>query len=662
MSNEVLLTGRPASPPEVREVRAGPLRALFVDGDLRTIRRGEVELARRIYLAVRDLNWNTVPGQTEDLDISHGADSFAIRYTRRHAEGPIDYRWHADIRGTADGVISFSMRGEALADFGYAKIGICVHHPIAGYAGQAFRGRTPDGPVSGVLPEHIGPQVHLDDGTDLPLFDPVSDLELRHTSGGAARFRFTGDLWEMEDQRNWTDASYKSASTPASLGYHHEARRGQAFHQEVLLTATGFPGDSSVPRHPRESTEITLAAPTQFLVPPVGLGCADPAAELSAAGLATLRAISPAHLRIDVQAGSPGQEATLTAASALTSRLGCELELAVFLRGTDGDQAGLVALAASVRQADPLLARVLAFSESEESSSAATVHAVRAAFAARPEVPVIAGTNIYFNELNRHRLPPGRADGLAWSVNPQIHAFDELSLVENLQAQPDTLATARSFAPGTQLFVTPVTLRPRFNAVATTDEEFPDGQLPWPVDPRQPALFGAAWTLGSLAALASAGADGLTYYDTVGPCGVVESPLGSPSPEVFGSRPDGAYPLAAVLADVCGLRGMRILGITPVDPASLTALAARAGDHTVLLLGNLTRRAQRVTVRTGPGARGQVRVLDEDTCRDATADLAAFLRSGTGWAAESGTVTIVLNPYAVARLDMRPDAPAGDAP
>jgi hypothetical protein len=193
-------------------------------------------------------------------------------------------------------------------------------------------------------------------------------------------------------------------------------------------------------------------------------------------------------------------------------------------------------------------------------------------------VPVISGTNIYFNELNRHRIPPGSADGLAWSVNPQIHAFDDFSLMENLQAQPDTLATARFFAPRTRYYVTPVTLRPRFNAVAVTAQDFPAGGLPWQVDVRQPSLFGAAWTLGSFAALAGGGADGLTYYDTQGPAGVVEGAAGSPNPAQFFSRPDTPYPLAVVLADACELAGRPVRPLRGLEPAVLAGLAAGGPD------------------------------------------------------------------------------------
>ena len=238
---QLIRTGRAEPPPEVRALRAGPVRVLYSDGDLRRICHGDVELVRRIYVAIRDLDWNTLPGAISDLDIDDRADSFAIRFSRRHAGGGLDYAWRAEIDGSADGTIRYRMRGEALSAFPYAKIGICVHHPVAGYAGQPFRGSTPGGPVAGTLPDAIGPQIHLDDGTDLPLFEPVSDLDITHACGGVVRFEFSGDLWEMEDQRNWTDASYKSASTPASLGYHHEACVGQRFEQEVVIRAAGFP-------------------------------------------------------------------------------------------------------------------------------------------------------------------------------------------------------------------------------------------------------------------------------------------------------------------------------------------------------------------------------------------------------------------------------------
>jgi D-apionolactonase len=654
-------TGQPA--PVAIALRAGPVRALFADGDLRQVCHGDTELARRIYVAIRDLDWNTLPGEIGDLDIDDQGDSFAIRFTRRHKAGEINYQWHAEIQGHRDGIVRYRMRGEALAAFPYAKIGICVHHPTDGYAGQPYRGSTPDGPVSGRLPAAIGPQIHLDDGTDLPLFEPVSDLEITHGSGGVVAFDFTGSLWEMEDQRNWTDASYKSASTPAKLGYYHEASPGTRFDQEVVIRAAGFAAAADVGSYGADQVAITVGAASGAVVPRVGLRCADPGMPPSDRALATLRAIGPAHLRVDVQLASESAAADIAAAAERAAELDCGLELAIFLPAR-GDaaavEAALASLRASLAATRPPLARVLAFSEAEESSSAATVTAVQAALAAADSagVPVIAGTNIYFNELNRHRLPSGRAAGLAWSVNPQVHAFDDMSLMENLQAQPDTVATARSFAPATGLYVTPITLRPRFNAVAVTDQEFGDGVLPWQVDVRQPSLFAAAWTLGSVAALGSAGVDGLTYYDTVGPAGVIESPAGSLNPAQFFSQPDTPYPLAVVLADACGLAGGRVCVLSGVDPAHVAGLAVRTQDTTTILLANLTAEIRDVRVsvpaaRPGsiPGA-ARLRILDEHSFGAAATDFESFLAARVDVPRTEGAVAVTLNPYGVARLDV----------
>ena len=424
------------------------------------------------------------------------------------------------------------------------------------------------------------------------------------------------------------------------------------------------PADRDGGRRGRGPLTVTAgAAAGGPAFPPVGLRAADPATAPSPAGLAVLRAIAPAHLRADVHLASGSAAADLAAAAERAGELDCGLELAVFLPGPDDPgaiDAALGRLSASLAGVDPsALVRVLAFSEAEESSSAATVTAIRGALtsAGLAGVPVISGTNIYFNELNRHRIPPGPADGIAWSVNPQIHAFDDLSLMENLQAQPDTVATARFFAPGSRCYVTPVTLRPRFNAVAVTDQEFPAGGLPWQVDVRQPSLFGAAWTLGSIAALAAAGADGLTYYDTQGPAGVVESPDGSPSPAEFFSRPDAAYPLAVVLADACGLAGRPVLALRGLDPALIAGIAVTGagvgGRGMTVLLANLTSATREVRFEPpGPAAVVRARVLDEHSFAAAASDFTGFLDCRADLPASEGAVTVTLHPYATARLDL----------
>ena len=61
LPKRVLYYGRDEELPAQLELRAGPLALFYEQGDLRRIRLGDTEILRRIYVAVRDSSWGTVP-------------------------------------------------------------------------------------------------------------------------------------------------------------------------------------------------------------------------------------------------------------------------------------------------------------------------------------------------------------------------------------------------------------------------------------------------------------------------------------------------------------------------------------------------------------------------------------------------------------------------
>src|SRR5207244_12818066 len=136
-----------------------------------------------------------------------------------------------------------------------------------------------------------------------------------------------------------------------------------------------------------------------------------------------------------------------------------------------------------------------------------------------------------------------------YPLNATVHADDDTSVVETAAIHAETVRSARAFSGELPIAVTPVTFNQRFNPVATGPGPEPaPGELPSQVDPRQPSLLGAAWTLASAKHLAEAGAASLTYFETVGWRGVVEADEGSPVPDRFRSLPGMAFPLFHVLA------------------------------------------------------------------------------------------------------------------
>lgn len=583
--------GRDQPPAEPRLVRAGELLLELHGPDIRYARTSANEVVRRLYMAVRDLNWNTLPVSLDEARIDEGDGEFQVGFSARNLEGDIDFSWRGTIEGSRDGTVSYEMIGAAGSAFAFAKIGLCLHHAVRETAGRLFRGRAPSTPVGGELPRSIAPQMDVAaQGWHLPLFDPVEWLEIDLPHGERITFDFEGDLFEMEDQRNWTDASLKTSSTPASLGYRHASVPGRTIRQKVTFRVEGASGS---PR-PRSAMPAVLhvGGPSGGSVPPVGLGMPSHDQPASAREIELLRHLAPAHLRVEVELPEDG---SLERGLADASAIGAALELALFV---DEEMTFVDAIANAVARSGVPVARVLVLHRCCEVTPVEYVDAVRKLW---PDATVGGGTNVYFNELNRHRPDHERLDVVAYGVNPQIHAFDELSLVESLEAQGETVRSARGFCGGTPIAVTPITLRPRFNAVATTEEAAELGGLPRAVDPRQPSLFAAAWTLGSVKYLAEAGAASLTYFETTGWRGVIERAAGPRSP-AFPSVPGEAFPLYHVLADVCELRGVELQTCEASDPLSIVGLAA----GTRLLVANLEPRPKTVRI---VGMSGPARLL-----------------------------------------------------
>ena len=151
-SDPLILHGIDRPAPELVPLRAGPLTAMLDGVDLRYVKLGEVELVRRIYAAVRDQNWNTIPGVAVNSEVDLREDAFDVRFDVSTRQRRARLLVAGKISGTADGRLSFSLDGRAGRDFPYNRIGFCVLHPWRETAGARYSGETPDGPIEGQFP------------------------------------------------------------------------------------------------------------------------------------------------------------------------------------------------------------------------------------------------------------------------------------------------------------------------------------------------------------------------------------------------------------------------------------------------------------------------------------------------------------------------------
>jgi D-apionolactonase len=642
LSREQWWYGRDEPPLAPQLLRAGPVTALLVGRDLRNVRYGATEIAQRVYVAVRDRNWDTVPGEVSDLTVDQGDDRFVVRFTVRHRQHDIDFTWRGEIVGEPDGTVGYAMDATAGMDMTYKLIGLNVHHGMQEYAGRPCHGVTPDGPIADAFSRDVAPQL-VADLTEVPIFPPVESLTAELAEGVTVRFDYEGDTFEFEDQRNWTDASFKSQSYPPRRNGFNTIATGGRVWQKVTITPSGTPPPVPAAVGP---VRVTLGERVGR-VPPLGFGMASHGGELSARETELLRALRPDHLRVDLRLAEPGYPAALGRAIAAAA-LGCGLEVAIHL--TDDADAQLHDLAA--RLDGVRVDRVLVFHTGQAATDPRWVALARQRLGpAAPGALFAGGTNANFCELNRFRPEGAADDGIVYSINPQIHAFDERSLAENIGAQAETVRTARAFGGGRPIVVSPVTFRQRFNAVATSGQpEPPPGELPPQVDPRQMSLFGAGWTVGSLGQLLASQVAAATYYETTGWRGVIQGDAPPSAPERFPARAGMVFPLYHVFADLAERKGGQVVRTASSDPLAVTTLAIADDDGVRLLMANLTPEPQAVTIDGLPTEALALRRLNAETA-EAAAFAPARFRSLSETVAAVGPLVLTLAPFELVRID-----------
>ncbi len=657
-----LIFGRDQPPAEALRLRAGSLTMLFEREtvSLRQICFEDREVIRGIYAAVRDRNWGTVPPQLQNLRVASAVDSFRLTFDVACQQGEIDFIWRGEITGKADGTVRFSFDGEARSTFLRNRIGLCVLHPIRECCGARGRyGRKNGWKIELAFPQTIEPQIPGEAN-----FCEMRTLAHEVKGGVWAELVFEGEVFEMEDQRNWTDASFKTYGTPLAQPFPVEIKSGTRVNQSVTLRLTDDPTERGLlvcASHPLLRAYATespapLELPNQPTVdlPQLGLGLAghgQPTGPLEVQRLAVLRL---AHLRADLSLADSSWTKMLARATDVSRAVGVPLELALHLPTTNA-VAELGAVRDLLQTLSIMPARVLVFRRGEEAASAATLRQARAGLNL-PGLPIGGGSDAHFCELNRARglgnFEPGEADFVSWPITPQVHAFDDRSIMETLEAQPHTVMSARAFADGKPLIISPVTLKPRFNAVATAGESrvSPD-DLPSQVDPRQMSLFNAAWTLGSVAALTDAGAASVTFFETTGWCGVMETRAGSPLPEKFPSIAGAVFPVFHVFAALAGFR--RAAPLSGADPATLAALVLFDDrNRRRVLLANLTPGNLLVRLAIGASpARGCI--LDEGSVEGAMREPESFLAQHGEWPSDSaGVLELELKRHAFAWFDL----------
>jgi hypothetical protein len=192
---------------------------------VRHVRHRGGEVVRGCYLAVRDTGWGTLPLHAGPMREDVAADRFALVADVEADDGEIGIDATLRVEATGTGSFTVDLEGVARRAFEYCRFGLNVLLPST-LAGAPYLSDTG---AAGRFPVAIAPQSYDDERRIyLPVIPPFRRLEFEH-EGRRVMLSLDGDEFEVEDQRNWTDASFKVYAPPLLAGCAHQASRGQHF-------------------------------------------------------------------------------------------------------------------------------------------------------------------------------------------------------------------------------------------------------------------------------------------------------------------------------------------------------------------------------------------------------------------------------------------------
>lgn len=644
----VKLFGTDAPPAETRILTAGPLSVELDAGNLRYIRYAGQEAIRAISYVVRDQFWGTFNPVIEDFQVEERDEGFTVTYSATCRNETQAFRYRARIVGEANGDLRFEADGTALEDFLTNRTGFVVLHAVEGVSGAPVTVDEVDGrTVETVFPDLIDPK------------QPIMNIRaLTHAVAPGLKVVCTmnGDTFEMEDQRNWTDASYKTYVRPLGLPHPYTIASGEELTQSVTLSFQGAAGSGAAAA---ESVSVALGD-AEGKMPEFGMALEAQHVEAALARSEQIAALQPKFLSCFFDARRGDGAAVMRGFKAIGDLLPGDLALEVVIPGQAAIHDELADVARMAEEAGVSFSSVAATTAAElgfvipgtvfpdSKDFDVLFAATRAAF---PGAKVGGGNFVYFTELNRKPPPFEQLDYVSHGTSALVHAADDRSVTETIECLPYIIKSARALFGDRHYRISPAGIGSRTSPFGNEPTPNPDAErvTMTRADPRQRSLLGAAWHLGYAARAAAGGVDSVVLGAPVGEFGLIHHPMAYTQP--WYDDAGGLYPAFHVMRALYAASGAVCRAATVSQPRDLQALAIERAAGCDLWLANLTGEAQTVEITGLDLVDARIARIDEDSFEACAGDSRGFTQSEAALGPEVASGgTVSLQAYATVRI------------
>ncbi|SPJ32352.1 hypothetical protein [Kushneria phyllosphaerae] len=210
--------------PQVTHHEVGALSLGHQAGALRALCCRNIECVRGIRPVIRDDQWGTHHLTTLTERVTSDPASLQLVHEFETAGRALSGRFEAHVSACG---VEVALTLTVARTLTTCRSGLIVLLPLAGVVGYPVQITHGDGTQKASrFPELVSP--------GQPFFD-IKELNYTVQHGPTVRLSFEGEVFEMEDQRNWSDASFKIYSRPLAWPTPYTIEVGQTVVQEVSI-------------------------------------------------------------------------------------------------------------------------------------------------------------------------------------------------------------------------------------------------------------------------------------------------------------------------------------------------------------------------------------------------------------------------------------------
>ena len=469
---------------------------------LRNIKYNNIEILKLISFLVRDKNWNNYSPEIIKTSSYNKDQQLHFEFDLKY--GDVEQLEVKLLLSIGSNSVKLIANGKFLTDFWTNRIGFNLLLPLDGVVNQQVIVSKSDQTTETLkYPLIIQP--------DQPMVK-FNNLSYEMFDSIALNIRFDGIHFEMEDQRNWGDASYKIYSGSLLDPFPYKENKNSAFHQEIEITV----------REKNNSLEtisnqniIPLNIQEEYTMPKIGIKVDN-----ETNGIDVVNVDFVYHL-VDFERNTESKPNFNNLPIYLVALIDHTKKVKDIVKDIKD-----YILSNKISVDKILICPKIYLNSFQPAGEWPSVPKLedyyKEAKIQLPDVHIFSGMVTNFTELNRKK-PDGKFDGINFSFTPIVHDASDYGVLDTPNSLKYILHSVNNFSKDTPIHIGPMTLGMHFNPygeklAANIDQvrlEMTD------FDPRHDSLIGLNWTIAVFAETLSKNTKFITIASLKGVHGIL---------------------------------------------------------------------------------------------------------------------------------------------